>query len=93
MGLYRRRKDGKVVAIKVWWMTAMIDGRQVCKSAGTTNKRIAQKREDAWRTEIAQGQHSLLKKAPQLKDWAEKCLESVEHPNTLAGTNHQRQTC
>jgi integrase len=85
MGLYRRhrrRKDGTVVAIKVWWMTAMIDGRQVCKSTATTNKRIAQKRQDAWRTEITQGQYSLLRKAPQLQDWAEKYLESVEHPNT-----------
>ena len=60
----------------------MIDGRQVCKSTGTTNKRVAQKHQDAWRTEIAQGQYSLLRKAPQLKDWAEKYLESVEHPNT-----------
>ena len=85
MGLYRRRwrrKDGKIVLSKVWWMTAMVDGRQVCKTSGSTNKRIAQKRQDAWRTEIAQGQYSLLRKAPQLKDWADKYLESVEHPNT-----------
>jgi integrase len=63
-------------------MTAMIDGKQVCKTTGTSNKRLAQKRQDAWRTEIAQGQYSLLRKAPQLKDWADKYLESVEHPNT-----------
>jgi hypothetical protein len=85
LGLYRRtwrRKNGTLVRSPTWQMTAMIDGRQVCKSTGTTNKRVAQKRQDAWRTEIAQGQYSLLKKAPQLKDWAEKYLESVEHPNT-----------
>ncbi len=85
MGLYRRRwrrKDGKIVLSKVWWMTAMVDGRQVCKTTGTSNKRLAQKRQDAWRTEIAQGQYSLLRKAPQLKDWADIYLESVEHPNT-----------
>jgi integrase-like protein len=85
MGLYRRRwrrKDGKIVLSKVWWMTAMIDGRQVCKTTGTSNKRLAQKRQDAWRTEIAQGQYSLLRKAPQLKDWADKYLESIELPNT-----------
>jgi integrase len=63
-------------------MTAMIDGRQICKTTGTSNKKLAQQRQDAWRTEIAQGQYSLLRKAPQLKDWADKYLESVEHPNT-----------
>jgi integrase len=85
MGLYRRkrrRKDGTVVSIKVWYMTAMVDGEQVCKSARTTNKRLAQQRQDAWRTQIAQGQYSLLRKAPYLKDWSEKYLESVDHPNT-----------
>jgi hypothetical protein len=34
----------------MWWMTAMVDGRRVCKSTGTTNKRVAQKRQEAWRT-------------------------------------------
>jgi integrase len=63
-------------------MTATVDGRQVCKTAGTSNMRLALKRQDAWRTEIAQGQYSLLRKAPLLKDWANKYLESVEHPNT-----------
>lgn len=85
MGLYRRKwrnKDGTLVKSKVWWMTAMIDGGQVCKSTGTTNKRLAQKRQDAWRTEIAQGQYSLLRKAPVFNEWAEKYLESVEHTNT-----------
>jgi integrase len=60
----------------------MVDGRQVCKTTHTTNKRLAQKRQDAWRTEIAQGQYSLLKKSPHLKEWAEKYLDSVELPNT-----------
>ncbi len=60
----------------------MIDGGQTCKSTCTTNKRLAQKRQDAWRTEIAQGQYSLLKKSPNLMAWAEKYLESVEYPNT-----------
>jgi Phage integrase, N-terminal SAM-like domain len=63
-------------------MTAMVDGRQVCKSTGTTNKRLAQQRENAWRTEIAQGQYSLLRKAPSIKHWAEGYLGGVEHPNT-----------
>lgn len=85
MGLYLRkwrRKDGTLVKSKVYWMTAMVDGRQVCKTSSTTNKRLAQKRQDAWRTEISQGQYSLLRKAPQLNEWSEKYLESVDHPNT-----------
>jgi integrase len=56
--------------------------QQVCKSTSTTNKRLAQKRQDAWRTEIAQGQYSLLKKAPELDDWSKKYLETVGHANT-----------
>jgi integrase len=83
--MYRRtwrRKDGTKVTSRAWWMTVIVDGRQVCKSSGTTNKRLAQQRQDAWRTEIAQGQYSLLKKAPTLKEWAERYLQSVDHPNT-----------
>jgi integrase len=85
VGLYRRtwrRKDGKLVKNKIWWMTAMVDGRQVCKTTGTSNKRLAQRRQDAWRTGIAQGKYSLLKKSPQLGEWSEKYLLSVDLPNT-----------
>jgi integrase len=60
----------------------MVDGRQICKSTGVTNKRIAQQRYDTWKAEIAQGQFNLLKKAPKLGGWAEKYLKTVEHPNT-----------
>jgi len=74
MGLYKRRKN--------WTMTAMVDGRQQCKSTGTSNKRLAQKMQDAWRAEITKGTFNLLKKAPPLKEWAEKYLKSVYHQNT-----------
>ena len=85
MGLYRRKwlnKAGKSITSPPWWMSAMVDGRQVCKPTGVTNKRIAQQIYDAWRAEIAQGQFNLLKKAPKLKEWAEKYLKTVDHPNT-----------
>lgn len=85
MGLYRRkwqRSDGKITTSKRWWMDAMVDGRQVCRATGTTNKRVAQKMCDAWRAEIAQGRFDLLKKSPMLKEWAEKYLKTVDHPNT-----------
>lgn len=85
MGLYQRtwrRSDGKRVTSKPYWMAAMVDGRQVCKPTGTTNKRVAQQIYDSWRAEIAQGRFDLLKRAPMLKEWAERYLKSVSHPNT-----------
>jgi integrase len=85
MGIYRRswrRRDGKVIISKPYWMSAMVDGRQVCRSTGTANKRLAQRMCDAWRAEIAQGRFDLLKKAPKLKEWAENYLKSIDHPNT-----------
>jgi len=91
MGLYRRkwpRKDGRIMTSKTWWMSAMLDGRQVCKPTGSTNKRIAQQLYDNWRSEIAQGQFNLLKKAPTIKEWAEKYLKTVDHQNT-----RRRYTC
>jgi integrase len=85
MGLYRRKwrnRDGKSITSPSWWMNAMVDGRQVCKPTGVTNKRIAQQIYDVWRAEVAQGRFNLLRKAPRLKDWAEKYLKTVDHPNT-----------
>jgi integrase len=63
-------------------MSAMVDGHQICRPTGASNKRVAQQIYEAWRVEIAQGRFDLLKKAPELKDWAEKYLKSVDHPNT-----------
>src|ERR1700751_4446289 len=85
MGLCRRtwrNRDGKVITSSPWWMDAMVDGRQVCRPTGVTNKKAAQKIYDAWRAEIAQGRFDLLKKAPKLMEWAEKYLKAVDHPNT-----------
>jgi integrase len=72
--MYRRGKN--------WTITAMVDGRQVCRSSGTSNKRLAQKKQDVWRAEIAQGNFNLLKKSPAFEEWAEKYLKSVDHENT-----------
>jgi integrase len=85
MGLYRkkwRNNAGRAAINPVWQISAMVDGRQICKSTGVTNKRMAQQRYDIWKAEIAQGQFNLLKKAPKLGDWAEKYLKTVEHLNT-----------
>jgi hypothetical protein len=43
MGLYRRqwrKEDGKLVTSSPWWMSAIVDGRQVCKPTGVTNKEL-----------------------------------------------------
>jgi len=72
--MYRRRKN--------WTITAIVDGRQVCRSSGCSSKRLAQKKEDVWRAQIAEGYSDLLKKSPPLNEWAEKYLESVDHENT-----------
>jgi integrase len=85
MGLYRRKwrnSDGKFITNSHWWMSAMVDGRQICKPTGVINKRTAQQIYDAWRAEISQGQFNLLKKAPQLREWSEKYLKTIDHPNT-----------
>ena len=60
----------------------MVDGHQVCRPTGVTNKKAAQKIDDAWKAEIAQGRFDLLKKAPKPAEWAEKYLKTVDHPNT-----------
>jgi len=91
MGLYRRcwkDREGRNHRSKLWWMDAMVDGKQICRPTGSSNKRIARTIYDAWRAETAQRRFELLKKAPELKEWAERCLKSVDHPNT-----RRRYTC
>jgi len=85
MGLYRRKwhnRARKLVTSPKWWMDSVVDGHQVCRPTGVTNKRDAQKIYDAWKAEIAQGRFNLLKKAPKLMEWAEKYLKTVDHLNT-----------
>jgi integrase len=86
MGLYRRTwkdREGKTHQSPTWWMSFMLYGQQHCETTGTTNKRLAQKIYDAKRGAIAEGRSDVLKKhAPPLKEWAERYLVSVQHPNT-----------
>jgi integrase len=68
---------------KIWWITYMVDGRQHCESTGTSNKRLAKRILDKRKGEIAEGRFNLPKSnPPKLKDWTEKFLETVAHPNT-----------
>jgi integrase len=86
MGLYRRkwrRKDGKVVTSKPWWMSVMVDGCQHCESTGTSNKRLAQKILDKRKGEIAEGRFRLVPgTSPALKPWSDQFLETIGHNNT-----------
>jgi integrase len=80
MALYRRTwqdKRGKRHTSKVWWMSYMVGGRQVCESTGTTNKRLARKILDLKRAEIAEGRYVTLIKSnvPMLKDYCEEYLK------------------
>jgi integrase len=80
MGLYHRRTSS------VWWMSFSAYGRQVRESTGTQNKRLAQKILAIRLAEVAEGRFNLpSSNPPRLKDWSDKFLESVPHPNTRAG--------
>lgn len=70
----------------MWWMTAMVDGRRVCKSTGTTNKRVAQKRQEAWRTGTLACQSAFVDKAvfSIWGDRRERILSLVDHSPSRA---------
>ena len=47
MGLYRRGK--------VWWVNFTVNGKQVCKTTGNTDKRLAEAWADSFRSECRRG--------------------------------------
>lgn len=73
MGLYKQ-KGGKV-----WWMSYSFQGRQVRKSTGTTNKKIADTILSKVKTEIAEGAYldSVRGKNKTYADVAKRYLEEV----------------
>jgi integrase len=88
VGLYLRSCKGKKKGSgwKIWWMSYSAYGEQVRESTGTQNKRLAQKILAVRLAEVAEGRFNLpSSNPPRLKDWADKFLESVPHPNTRAG--------
>ena len=75
MALYRKGKS--------WYAAFSADGRHFNRSTGTSNKRLAQKILDSWRSDIIEGRFNLLKShAPTLKDWSQQFVDSIQHPNT-----------
>ena len=76
--LYKRAKGSRN-----WMMAVTIDGRQVCKSAHTSNKRLADQLLSRWETEVFEGRFHLPKSAPPpFAEWADEFLAKVSHPNT-----------
>lgn len=78
-GIYKRRGSSK------YMMTAMVNGKQECKSTRTSNKRLAQKRRDQWVTEIYEGRYHVVKtNPPTFEQWADQFLTTIPNLNTRA---------
>jgi integrase len=66
-----------------WQMGVSVAGRQLCRSAHTTNKGVAKKLLARWETEVFEGRFQLIKtKAPNFSEWAEWFLPTVPHLKT-----------
>jgi integrase len=68
---------------KQWQMGVSVAGRQVCRSAHTTNKGIAKKLLARWETQVFEGRFQLIKtNAPTLEEWAEQFLQTIPNLKT-----------
>lgn len=68
---------------KQWQMGVTANGRQVCKSAHTTNKSRAKKLLAQWETEVFEGRYRLIKSnAPVFGDYADQYLLTVPNIKT-----------
>jgi integrase len=75
MGLYKRGK--------IWWMSYILEGKQVCESTRTRNKRLAQKILDKRKGEIVERRFRLPKSnPPRLEAFSKEFLDSIRHQNT-----------
>jgi hypothetical protein len=64
-------------------MAVTINGRQVCKSTHTSNKRLADQLLSRWETEVFEGHFHLPKSAPPpFAEWAVEFLARAARPNT-----------
>lgn len=68
---------------KQWQMGVSVSGRQICRSAHTTNKRNAKKLLARWETEVFEGRFQMIKtNCPTFAEWADQFLPSVANLNT-----------
>ena len=64
-------------------MGVSVGGRQICRSAHTTNKGVAKKLLARWETEVFEGRfHLPQSNPPYFEEWAKEFLAKVGHPNT-----------
>jgi len=78
MGTLFRKKGSKH-----WQMGVWIGGRQKCKSAHTSNKRLARQLLARWETEAFEDRFHLPKSTPPyFENWSDEFLTKVDHPNT-----------
>jgi integrase len=78
MGTLFKKKESKQ-----WQIGVSVGGRQICKSAHTTNKEIAKKIMARWETEVFEKRfHLPQSNPPYFQVWADAFLTKVAHPNT-----------
>jgi integrase len=68
---------------KQWQMGVSVGGRQICRSAHTTNKTVAKKLLARWETEIFERRFHLPQSTPPyFEEFADEFLAKVAYPNT-----------
>jgi integrase len=68
---------------KQWQMGVSVCGRQLCRSAHTTNKGLAKKLLARWETEVFEGRFHLIKtNAPTFEEWADQFLPTISNMKT-----------
>lgn len=68
---------------KQWQMGVSVGGRQICRSAHTTNKTVAKKLLARWETQVFERRFHLPQSTPPyFEEWADEFLTKVGHPNT-----------
>jgi integrase len=68
---------------KQWHMGVSVAGRQICRSAHTTNKVTAKKLLARWETEVFEGRFQLIKtNAPIFEKWGAEFLLTINHLKT-----------
>jgi integrase len=66
-----------------WQMGVSVGGRQICRSAHTTNKRKAKGLLAQWETEVFEGRFHLIKtNAPTFEEWAAQFLQTIPNLKT-----------
>jgi len=66
-----------------WQMGVSVAGRQICRSAHTTNKGTAKKLLAQWETRVFEGRFQLIKtNAPTFSEWADQFLLTIPHSKT-----------